>query len=94
MNFYLLKNFFKNIGLKKIGYGYESFSPGSERKIIDLSFKSTFLDGAKFSFIPLICYEIIYSGEISTKSQKTNFNKYFRRWLVWRYHWTTSTFFA
>ena len=67
------EEFFKKYWFKKIGYGYESFSPGSERKIIDLSFKSTFLDGAKFSFIPLICYEIIYSGEISTKSQKTNF---------------------
>jgi len=46
-------------GLKKITPGYSSFSSGDERTIINL--------GSKFnekSILPLICYEIIYSGKI------------------------------
>ena len=52
------------IGLKKVTPGYSSFSPGKERKIINL--------GDKFngtSILPLICYEIIYPGKIKTKNQ-------------------------
>tara|TARA_Y100000590_G_scaffold213444_1_gene241924 strand:- start:79 stop:1620 length:1542 start_codon:yes stop_codon:yes gene_type:complete len=60
------ENFFKKIGFKKVSYGYESFSPGSERKLI--SIKDT-----KFNFIPLICYEIIYSGNINPNLDETNF---------------------
>ena len=50
------------IGLKKITPGYNSFSPGNERKIINL--------GSKFNkklILPLICYEIIYPGKIKKK---------------------------
>ena len=60
------ENFFKKIGLKKVGYGYESFSVGNKRKSISLGFDN-------LNFIPLICYEIIYSGKISLESGKTNF---------------------
>ena len=60
------EKFFKKIGLKKISYGYESFSPGNDRNLI-------FLDKLNFNFIPLICYEIIYSGKINLKSDKTDF---------------------
>ena len=60
------EKFFKKIGLKKISYGYESFSSGNDRNLI-------FLDDKNFNFIPLICYEIIYSGKINLKSDKTNF---------------------
>ena len=60
------EKFFKKIGLKKISYGYESFSAGKDRNLI-------FLDEKNFNFIPLICYEIIYSGKINLKSDKTNF---------------------
>ena len=60
------ETFFKKFGLKKIGYGYESFSPGSERNLIKLNDKN-------FNFIPLICYEIIYSGKINLNKKKTNF---------------------
>ena len=55
------------IGLKKITPGYNSFSPGSERKIINL--------GNKFNsklILPLICYEIIYPGKIKNKNQNPN----------------------
>jgi len=60
------ESFFKQFGLKKIGYGYESFSSGKERNIISLYDKN-------FNFIPLICYEIIYSGNINLKKEKANF---------------------
>ena len=51
-------------GLKKITPGYSSFSPGDTRMIINL--------GNKFNeklILPLICYEIIYSGKIKKKNQ-------------------------
>jgi len=51
-------------GLKKITPGYSSFSSGDIRAIINL--------GNKFndrSILPLICYEIIYSGKIKKKNQ-------------------------
>jgi len=51
-------------GFKKITPGYSSFSSGDMRTIINL--------GNKFnekSILPLICYEIIYSGKIKKKNQ-------------------------
>ncbi len=53
------ENFFKKFGLKKITQGYNSFSSDSERKIISVN---------NINLLPLICYEIIYSGKIN----KTN----------------------
>ena len=55
------ENFFRKFGLKKITQGYNSFSNDVERKIINVN---------NINFIPLICYEIIYSGKIN----KTNNN--------------------
>ena len=52
------------IGLKKITPGYNSFSSGDVREIINL--------GDKFNeklILPLICYEIIYPGKIKNKNQ-------------------------
>ena len=51
-------------GLKKITQGYSSFSAGDIRTILNL--------GDEFNeklILPLICYEIIYSGKIKTKNQ-------------------------
>jgi len=51
-------------GLKKITPGYSSFSSGDLRTTINL--------GNKFnekSILPLICYEIIYTGNIKIKNQ-------------------------
>jgi len=51
-------------GLKKITRGYNSFSAGDIRATLNL--------GSKFDeklILPLICYEIIYSGKIKTKNQ-------------------------
>ena len=50
------ENFFRKFGLKKITQGYNSFTKDVERKIINVN---------NINFIPLICYEIIYSGEIN-----------------------------
>ena len=54
---------FKNIlgffGLKTIANEYQSFSSGNNRKIINI--KNNKID---VSLLPLICYEIIYSGKL------------------------------
>ena len=58
------EKYLSRIGLKKITHGYNSFSPGNTRKIINL--------GNHFNeklLLPLICYEIIYSGKIKRKKQ-------------------------
>ncbi len=57
------ENFLSKIGLKKITWGYNSFSPGETREAINL--------GKEFnnkSILPLICYEIIYAGNIKNKN--------------------------
>ena len=51
-------------GFKKITPGYSSFSSGDTRTIINLGNKFN-----KKSILPLICYEIIYSGKIKKKNQ-------------------------
>ncbi len=61
-----LENFLKKIGFKKVTQGYQSFSAGNNREIISIKKNN-------FNFIPLICYEIIYSGNISQASDDTNF---------------------
>ena len=53
-----------NFGLKKITKGYQSFSSSNERKVINLN---------NFNFIPLICYEIIYSGNINKSDKDFDF---------------------
>ncbi|HIF49699.1 MAG TPA: apolipoprotein N-acyltransferase, partial [Cytophagales bacterium] len=52
--------------LKKVTQGYQSFSSGNSRELI-------FIDDKKFNFIPLICYEIIYSGKIYPILNDTSF---------------------
>ena len=49
------ESFLKKLGFKKITQGYSSFSTSNERQIIYLQ---------DISLLPLICYEIIYSGKI------------------------------
>ncbi len=51
------------IGLKTITNNYQSYSKGQKRNVIDLNYN-------KFSLkiLPLICYEIIYSGKIFEKN--------------------------
>ncbi len=54
------EKFLKNLGMKTITNFYKSYSPGKKRNIINLD-KHEF----DISFLPLICYEIIYSGKLS-----------------------------
>ena len=61
------ENFLSRFGLKKITRGYNSFSPGKVRNMINL--------GSNFNeslILPLICYEIIYPGKIKLKNQLPN----------------------
>ena len=53
----------KNIGLKTITNNYQSYSKGEEREIITLNNNNFIL-----KILPLICYEIIYSGKIFTNN--------------------------
>ncbi len=57
------ENILKRIGLKSLTNNYQSFSKGEKRNIIDLNQE-------KFSLkiLPLICYEIIYSGKLFSNS--------------------------
>ena len=59
-----LEKFFKKIGLKKITQGYISFSAADERKILLIE---------NIRFLPLICYEIIYSGKINKNDEEFDF---------------------
>jgi len=61
-----LEKYLRKIGLKKVTQGYQSFSSGNSRELI-------FIDDKKFNFIPLICYEIIYSGKIYPTLDDTSF---------------------
>ena len=54
----------RNLGFKKITQGYQSFSADNQRNLIKLN---------NYSFIPLICYEIIYSGQINNSKKNYNF---------------------
>ena len=58
------ENFFKTLGLKKITQGYQSFSADNKREILNID---------KLKFIPLICYEIIYSGKINPNKKYYDF---------------------
>ncbi|MFL2853419.1 MAG: apolipoprotein N-acyltransferase [Candidatus Pelagibacter sp.] len=58
------ENFFRNYGLKKITQGYQSFSSAKKRSIISLN---------DLRFLPLICYEIIYSGSLFKNSENYDF---------------------
>ena len=53
----------KSVGLKTITNNYQSFSKGKKREVIEIK-KDNFL----LKILPLICYEIIYSGKISDNS--------------------------
>ena len=58
-----LENILKRIGMSTITNNYQSFSSGNERRIIEIKRENFFL-----KILPLICYEIIYSGKIFNNS--------------------------
>jgi apolipoprotein N-acyltransferase len=53
------ENILKKFGLSVITNNYQSFSSGKDRKIIEIK-----RDNFSLKILPLICYEIIYSGKI------------------------------
>ena len=53
----------RSIGLKSLTNNYQSFSAGEHRKIISIN-----KDEFNIKILPLICYEIIYSGKIFDNS--------------------------
>ena len=55
-----LENIFSKIGLKTITNNYQSYSSGTERKIYKYD--------NNIKILPLICFEIIYSGSLSNKN--------------------------
>lgn len=54
----------KKIGFKSITNNYESFSTGSKRNIIPIV-----KDNFSLKILPLICYEIIYSGKLYSNQE-------------------------
>ncbi len=58
------ENFLKRVGLKKITQGYQSFSSDHKREILNID---------QLKFIPLICYEIIFSGKINPNKKYYDF---------------------
>ena len=57
------ENVLRTIGLRTVTNNYQSFSSGKKRNIIKIN-KENF----SLKILPLICYEIIYSGKISKNS--------------------------
>ncbi len=58
------ENILSDLGFKKITQGYQSFSANNRRDLIRFN---------NFSFVPLICYEIIYSGQINNSEKNYDF---------------------
>jgi len=54
-----MENLLKKVGLRSLTNNYQSYSKGQKREIIDLS-----QNNFSIKFLPLICYEIIYSGKL------------------------------
>ena len=54
-----LENILKNIGLNSLTNNYQAFTSGDERNIIEIK-KNDY----SLKILPLICYEIIYSGKL------------------------------
>ena len=58
-----LENILNKIGLKPLTNNYQSFSKGNSREVIEIKNKNFSL-----KILPLICYEIIYSGKLFDSS--------------------------
>ena len=57
------ENILKVIGLKPLTNSYQSFSKGKIREVIEIK-----LQNSTIKILPLICYEIIYSGKLFNNS--------------------------
>ena len=54
-----LEKILRRIGLKSLTNNYQSFTSGDSREIIEIKYKNS-----SIRILPLICYEIIYSGKL------------------------------
>ena len=54
-----LENFLSRLGLKSLTNNYQSYSAGKKRELFSIK------DDINIKILPLICYEIIYSGSLS-----------------------------
>ena len=59
-----LENLLSKVGVKKIISGYQSYNADDNRKVLTIN---------KIKFLPLICYEIIYSGELNKSNEDFDF---------------------
>jgi len=59
-----LENLLSKLGIKKIISGYQSYSADDNRKVLTIN---------KIKFLPLICYEIIYSGQLNKSNEDFDF---------------------
>ncbi len=57
------EDIFKNFGFKTLTNNYQSFTKGKKREVITIKNQKSTL-----KILPLICYEIIYSGKLSKNS--------------------------
>ena len=57
------ENILRNFGLRSLTNNYQSFSKGDKRNIIEINQQNF-----KLKILPLICYEIIYSGKLFNDS--------------------------
>ena len=57
-----MEKFLSRTGLKSLTNNYQSYSPSKLRKLFILS------ENPKIKVLPLICYEIIYSGSLSKEN--------------------------
>ena len=62
------ENILKAFGLRVITNNYQSFSKGNKREIMEIN-----MEGFSLKILPLICYEIIYSGKVSLEKDNINF---------------------
>jgi apolipoprotein N-acyltransferase len=58
------ENLFTSLGFKKVTQGYQSYAASNKRDVINVN---------SINFLPLICYEIIYSGNINKNDQNFQF---------------------
>ena len=58
------ENLLSKFGINKITAGYQSYSADSDRKVLDIN---------NIKFLPLICYEIIYSGQLNKSNEDFDF---------------------
>jgi len=59
-----LENLLSKVGIEKIISGYQSYSADDNRKVLTIN---------NIKFLPLICYEIIYSGRLNKNNEDFDF---------------------